>query len=131
MFKSKKLIVTFTAIFMQIALVICSPSIANDDATARAILEDIQRQIQKYKASRMSVGNRAMYVAELEIEKSTILAGFDKSKAIDNLKNTEWYIKSLRISSGNERKLLAFVRKANIVLLRGGIPNATFPGFGH
>jgi hypothetical protein len=93
------------------------------------MIDDIQVKIQKYKSSNMSVGNRAKFVSELEIEKSTIIAGSDSQQAIQNLESTHDYIKSLNISPGNERKLLDFVRKAKIVLLRRGVPNSTFPGF--
>ncbi|MBU1647768.1 MAG: hypothetical protein KKF37_00245 [Proteobacteria bacterium] len=103
--------------------------LANAGEYEQGMINNIQSEIQKYKSSNMSVGNRAKFVSEFEIEKSTIIAGYDTQQAISNLESTENYITSLGISPGNERKLLDFVRKAKIVLLRKGVPNSTFPGF--
>jgi hypothetical protein len=49
------------------------------------MIDDIQAKIQHYKSSNMSVGNRAQFVSELEIEKSIIIAGYDSQQAIQNL----------------------------------------------
>lgn len=122
------LIINLAIIFSAINIV-QYPVAANGSEYEQNMIDEIQVKIQNYKSSNMSVGNRAKFVSELEIEKSTIIAGSDSQQAIQNLESTEDYIKSLNITPGNERKLLDFVRKAKIVLLRRGVPNSTFPGF--
>jgi hypothetical protein len=127
----KFILIINLAIIVSAINVMHYPVAANGSEYEQNMINDIQIKIQEYKSSNMSVGNRAKFVSELEIEKSTIIAGSDSQQAIQNLESTEYYIKSLNISPGNERKLLDFVRKAKIVLLRRGVPNSTFPGFNY